>query len=169
MYQPVTVRLVFKTKINHYLSYFIWHADIGQNIVNYYYKNQHTKWYKILNKIWKNRIFKIKVFQNEEETEFPLLIHLKNACFHFEVDWKQTWKEVGASWEIICCKAFLRRGESPPLAQSQGRWVRHRREEEAKDKPGWVLLQETGEGRDEAASAPSQNNLKGNVFCFKVT
>lgn len=51
MCQPVTVKLVFKIKTNDYFNCFIWHADIGQNNVNNYYKGQDTKWYKILNQI----------------------------------------------------------------------------------------------------------------------
>jgi len=43
MCQPVTVRLVFKIKINYYFICVVWHADIGQNTVNYYDKKKHTK------------------------------------------------------------------------------------------------------------------------------
>lgn len=144
MCQQVTIRLVFKIKINYYFSCFIWHSDIDLNTVQYCYKKQHTKWCKVLNQIWKNTIFKTRVIQNEEETEF--LLHMENACFHSKADWKQTWKEVDASWEITCCKAFLRHGESPPIAQSQGRWVRHHREEEAKENQNWYDCRRQGKG-----------------------
>lgn len=98
---------------------------------------------------------------------FLLLMYLKNTYLHSELDQKPVWKDIDASWEIICCKAFLRHGESPPLTQSQGRWVRQPRQSGGSEgEAELVLTQETGKGRDKA-TVPSQNNLKGNIFCFK--
>lgn len=144
MCQPVTVRLVFKIKTNYYFRCFIWHADIGQNIVNYYYKNR-IQWHKILNQIWKRIIFKIKVFQNEEET-----ISTANI---FEKCIVSFW--IGLKTNMKRCRCFLgnnllqgisETGESPPLAQSHGRWVRHHQEGKAKENQNWYYCRRQRKG-----------------------
>lgn len=122
MCQPVTVRLVFKIKTNYYFRCLIWHADIGQNNVNYYYKNQDTKWYKILNQIWKRIDFKMKVFQNEEKIISTANIFEK-CIVSFWSGLKTNMRRCRCSWEIICCKAFLRRVSPHPLPRAMaGGW-----------------------------------------------
>lgn len=79
---------------NYYLSCFIWHADIGQNIVNYD-KKQDTKWYKILNQIWKKRTtnFKIKIFQNEEEATSTAISNIFQKMHTLILKWAENRHE----------------------------------------------------------------------------
>lgn len=167
MCQPVTVRLVFKIKTNKYFSCFIWHADIHQNIVNYNYKNQDTKQYKILNQIWKTNKINLKLSKMKKR-QFLLLIYLKKFIL-------SVWS--GLKTNMRRCRCFLRNY----LFQgtSEMCWVptpcpEPKQLDEtslgggSEGKSGQVLFQEMGKGKDEAASIRPQNNLKGNIFWFKV-
>lgn len=55
---------------------------------------------------------------------FLLLKYLNIVIFHSETGW-QNMRNANTTWEIICCISESWR--APALAQSQGKWVRHRR------------------------------------------
>lgn len=91
-----------------------------------------------------------------KKTEFPLQKYFKVVIYPSEVGWKQVWNDADASWEIICCKAFLRAGEPQPLPRAKaGGW-----DIAGRDEPELVLSQEKEEGRGKAASVPSQEKKK---------
>lgn len=88
---------------------------------------------------------KLKLFKMKK-TEFPLQKYFKVVIYPSEVGWKQVWNDADASWEMICCKAFLRAGEPQPLPRAKaGGW-----DIAGRDEPELVLSQEKEEGRGKA-------------------
>lgn len=77
-------------------------------------------------------------------------------------------RNANATWEIICC--ILRAGESQPLPRAKaGGWdIAGGGREEEKEESELAVRQELGEEIGEAHSIPSQKDLVGNAFFFKV-
>lgn len=103
-----------------------------------------------------------------KKTEFPLQKYFKVVIYPSEVGWKQMWNDADASWEIICCKAFLRAGEPQPLPRAKaGGWdIAGRRK--GRTNQSWYYYRRRRKGEARQLLSHHRKKTRGRTFWCKV-